>query len=197
MVYKRILLLPILLLYFGTVFPQTALKVEKVTITVNDLDISLPFYQELLGFKKIGEQEFSGKELNRLLGINNSRLSLHVVQLQLGDEIIELQEFKNEEDVHQIPIDSKSNDLEYGVTHVSTGPQTLPEYIKAASGIKAFYFQDPDRHVLEVIYFPKDKGDAKWQENKDALFLGIDHTAIGIDKTKFSTPFYENRNKNI
>jgi len=81
---------------------------------------------------------------------------------------------------------------EYGVTHVSTSPQTLPTYITAASGIKAFYFQDPDKHVLEVIYFPKDKGDPKWQKSTDQLFLGIDHTAIGIDKTKLSTPFYEN-----
>ena len=177
MVYTRTLLLPMFLLFFVTVFSQTALKVEKVTITVNDLDVSLPFYQDLLGFKKIDEQEFSGKELNRLFGIKNSRLSLRVVQLQLGDEIIELQEFENEENVHQIPVDSKSNDLwfqhiaivvsdmekayeklrEYGVTHVSTGPQTLPSYITAAAGIKAFYFQDPDKHVLEVIYFPKDK----------------------------------------
>jgi len=159
MVYKKILLLSIMLLYILTAFSQTALNVEKVTITVNDLDVSLPFYQDLLGFKKVDEQNLSGKELNRLFGINNARLSVHIVQLQLGDEIIELQEFKNEENVHQIPVDSKSNDLwfqhiaivvndmekayeklaEYGVTHVSTSPQTLPTYITAAAGIKAFY----------------------------------------------------------
>jgi len=111
MVYKKTLLVSIMLLYIVTAFSQTALNVEKVTITVNDLDVSLPFYQDLLGFKKVNEQNLSGKELNRLFGINNARLSVHIVQLQLGDEIIELQEFKNEENVHQIPVDSKSNDL--------------------------------------------------------------------------------------
>src|SRR5258707_4224523 len=35
------------------------------------------------------------------------------------------------------------------VRHASTGPQTLPSYITAAAGIKAFYFKDPDNHVLD------------------------------------------------
>lgn len=196
---------------FQITYSQSALTVEKVTITVNDLDVSVPFYENLLGFQKIDENEYSGKVLNRLMGIKNPKLSVKTVTLRLGDEQIELQEFEHEKEVNQIPIDSKSNDLwfqhiaivvsdmdkaykklyEYGVTHVSTAPQTLPEYITAAAGIKAFYFQDPDRHVLELIYFPKDKGDPKWQTNSEELFLGIDHTAIGIDNTKVSTPFYE------
>src|SRR5205823_3119437 len=66
------------------------------------------------------------------------------------------------------------------VQFVSTGPQTLPASLPAAAGIKAFYFRDPDGHNLEVIYFPPGKGDPRWQEKTDKLFLGIDHTAIGI-----------------
>jgi catechol 2,3-dioxygenase-like lactoylglutathione lyase family enzyme len=76
------------------------------------------------------------------------------------------------------------------VQFVSTGPQTLPASIKAAAGIKAFYFRDPDQHNLEVIYFPPDKGDPRWQEKTDKLFLGIDHTAIGISNTDASLKFY-------
>jgi len=76
------------------------------------------------------------------------------------------------------------------VQFVSTGPQTLPASIKAAAGIKAFYFRDPDQHNLEVIYFPPGKGDPRWQENTDKLFLGIDHTAIGISNTDASLKFY-------
>lgn len=207
---KKLLTL-IILISIQIGFSQSALSVEKVTITVNDLDISVPFYTGLLGFKKTGEREVTGKNLNRLVGIKNPKLSVKIVTLQLGEEIIELQEFDNEKVVNQIPVDSKSNDLwfqhiaivvsdmekayeklrEYGVTHVSSAPQTLPAYITAAAGIKAFYFQDPDKHVLEVIYFPKDKGDSKWQSNTKNLFLGIDHTAIGISKTDTATLFYE------
>jgi catechol 2,3-dioxygenase-like lactoylglutathione lyase family enzyme len=56
----------------------------------------------------------------------------------------------------------------------------------------AFYFQDPDRHNLEIIYFPNGKGDPKWQRTSEKLFLGIDHSAIGINKTTISANFYEN-----
>jgi catechol 2,3-dioxygenase-like lactoylglutathione lyase family enzyme len=76
------------------------------------------------------------------------------------------------------------------VQFVSTGPQTLPPSIKAAAGIKAFYFRDPDQHNLEIIYFPPGKGDPRWQEKTDNLFLGIDHTAIGISSTDASLHFY-------
>jgi catechol 2,3-dioxygenase-like lactoylglutathione lyase family enzyme len=76
------------------------------------------------------------------------------------------------------------------VQFVSTGPQTLPPSIKAAAGIKAFYFRDPDQHNLEIIYFPPGKGDPRWHEKTDKLFLGIDHTAIGIANTEVSLHFY-------
>jgi len=43
---------------------------------------------------------------------------------------------------------------------------------------------------LEVIYFPPGKGDSRWQEKTDKLFLGADHTAIGISNTDASLRFY-------
>ena len=61
----------------------------------------------------------------------------------------------------------------------------------AAAGIKAFYFHDPDNHNLELIYFPKGKGQPKWQNEKGKIFLGIDHTAIGISNTDNSLQFYQ------
>jgi catechol 2,3-dioxygenase-like lactoylglutathione lyase family enzyme len=79
---------------------------------------------------------------------------------------------------------------ELKVQFVSTAPQTLPATIPAAAGIKAFYFRDPDQHNLEIIYFPRGKGDPRWQEKTDKLFLGIDHTAIGISNTDASLKFY-------
>jgi len=76
------------------------------------------------------------------------------------------------------------------VQFVSTAPQTLPASISAAAGIKAFYFRDPDQHNLEIIYFPPGKGDPRWQEKTDTVFLGIDHTAIDISNTDSSLSFY-------
>ncbi len=80
--------------------------------------------------------------------------------------------------------------LDNEVTHVSTAPQTLPDYIPAAAGISAFYFRDPDGHNLELIHFPTGKGNPKWQAQNENLFLGIDHTAIGIESTQKSLDFY-------
>lgn len=74
--------------------------------------------------------------------------------------------------------------------HASTGPQTIPASNRAAAGIRAFYFKDPDGHNLEIIYFPPGKGDPRWQGNGDRLFLGIDHTAIVVSSTQNGLSFY-------
>ena len=76
------------------------------------------------------------------------------------------------------------------VRHTSTGPQRIPDWNKAAAGIKAFYFKDPDGHNLELIYFPAGKGNPKWQQTNGRLFLGIDHTAIAVSDTERSLEFY-------
>jgi catechol 2,3-dioxygenase-like lactoylglutathione lyase family enzyme len=44
--------------------------------------------------------------------------------------------------------------------------------------------------ILELIHFPPDKGDLRWQTPTNALFLGIDHTAIGVADTDASLQFY-------
>ena len=75
------------------------------------------------------------------------------------------------------------------IQHASTGPQMIPDWNAGAAGIRAFYFNDPDGHVLEVLSFPTDKGLAKWQA-KDRLFLGVDHTAIVVGDTEASLQFY-------
>jgi catechol 2,3-dioxygenase-like lactoylglutathione lyase family enzyme len=80
------------------------------------------------------------------------------------------------------------------VRHASTGPQRLPDWNAKAGGIQAFYFFDPDGHALEILSFPKGKGD-QWHEAAkraapETLFLGIDHTAIVIKDTEASLRFY-------
>ena len=82
---------------------------------------------------------------------------------------------------------------DHKVTHASSGPQTLPEWNKAAGGIRAFYFKDPDGHPLEILQFPPGKGDPRWQRDSGPLFLGIDHTAIVVADTDASLGFYRDR----
>lgn len=184
--------------------PQVA--VSAIGMTVSDVDRSVEFYSALT-FQKISDVEVFGDEFEHLTGVFGARA--RIVRMQLGNEFIELTEYLTPRG-RPIPVDSRSNDLWFQhiaivvsdmdkafeklrllkVQFVSTGPQTLPPSIQAAAGIKAFYFRDPDEHNLEVIYFPPGKGDPRWQEKTDRLFLGIDHTAIGISNTQESLRFY-------
>ena len=181
--------------------------VNSVGMTVSNLDRALEFYQTVLNFKKISEVEVWGTEYEHLQGLFGLRM--RIAKLQLGSETIELTEYLTPRG-RPIPVDAKSNDRifqhiaivvsdmekaydrlrNHKIRHVSTAPQRLPDWNINAAGIEAFYFQDPDGHNLEIIYFPSGKGDPKWQENKQDLFLGIDHTAIAVSDSDRSLAFY-------
>jgi catechol 2,3-dioxygenase-like lactoylglutathione lyase family enzyme len=187
---------------------NAVIAVESVGMTVSDMDRAIDFYTNVLSFKKVSDVEVLGTEYERLQGLFGVRL--RVVRLQLGNELIELTEYLTPKG-QPIPIDSRSNDRwfqhiaivvsdmdkayqhlrQYKVQHASTAPQRIPDTNKAAAGIRAFYFKDPDGHNLEIIYFPQGKGDPKWQKPTDQLFLGIDHTAIVVSSTATSLKFYQ------
>ena len=183
--------------------------VGAIGITVSNMERSLHFYTTVLGFKKVNDTELYGEPYEQLEGVFGLRM--RVVRLQLGDEFIDLTDYITSGG-RNIPEDAKSNDLAFQhiaivvsdmdkayavlrkkmLMQVSTGPQTIPPSNKAAAGVKAFYFHDPDMHNLELIYFPKGKGQPKWQTSKGKLFMGIDHTAIAVTNTDNSLHFYEN-----
>jgi catechol 2,3-dioxygenase-like lactoylglutathione lyase family enzyme len=184
-----------------------ASAVVSIGITVGDLDKALEFYTGVLTFKKVSEREIAGENVERLLGVFGARA--RVATLTLGSESIELTQYLAPEG-RPIPADSRSNDLwfqhiaivvsnmdaayrhlrAHNVRHASTGPQTLPAWNTNAAGISAFYFKDPDGHALEIIHFPAGKGDPRWQQPSQSLFLGIDHTAIVVGDTERSLAFY-------
>ena len=187
----------------------SASRIESVGFTVSDMDRAIDFYTRVLSFEKVSDVETWGGEFEHLSGVFGSRV--RIVRLKLGDENLELTEYLTPQG-RAIPDDSRSNDRWFQhvaiivsdmdkayallrankVRHASTGPQTLPSYITAAAGIRAFYFKDFDNHVLEILSFPPDKGAAKWHELEKTgkLFLGIDHTAIVVDDTETSLKFY-------
>ena len=207
-IYKLSILL---ILFIGLANAQNAVSEDKVTLTVSSLEKSVPFFTNILDFEVNASYELNGKAFHNLYGLDSNKTSARIVLLSLGNEKLELIEFIDEDKKLEIPKDSKSNDrwfqhiaivvsnmemayeklLDKGIEHVSTRPQTLPKYIPAAAGIKAFYFKDLDGHNLELIFFPKGKGDPRWQEDSDKLFLGIDHTAIGIETTAMAKTLYQ------
>jgi catechol 2,3-dioxygenase-like lactoylglutathione lyase family enzyme len=182
-------------------------RVAAIGMVVSDMDRSVDFYAHVLTFEKVSDTEVFGDAYEHLEGLFGLRM--RVVRMRLGDEFIELTEYLTPQG-RPIPVDSRSTDAwfqhiaiitsdmdrayselrENKVRHASTSPQMLPAYIKHAAGIRAFYFRDPDNHFLELLQFPPDKGDSKWHEPKDKLFLGIDHTAIVVSNTDASLAFY-------
>jgi catechol 2,3-dioxygenase-like lactoylglutathione lyase family enzyme len=182
--------------------------VATVGTTVSDLSASTRFFVDVLGFGVEGEMpiELSGRRFELLHGLFGARA--RVATLSLGRERIELTEYLAPRG-RPYPVDTRGNDRwfqhiaiitsdmdrayarlrAHGVAHASTGPQRLPEWNIGAAGIRAFYFRDPDGHFLEVLQFPAGKGDERWQAT-DALFLGIDHTAITVGDTTASLAFY-------
>ena len=184
-----------------------AQAVAMVGLTVSDMERSVDFYTGVLDFTKETDDELAGEPVEELQGVFGARI--RVVRLRLGEERLQLTEYLAPRG-RPAPADARSNDRwfqhvaiivsdmdrayarlrQFGVQHASTGPQTLPETIPAAAGIRAFYFRDPDGHPLEILQFPPDKGDAKWRRGSGRLFLGIDHTAIVVDDTDASLAFY-------
>jgi catechol 2,3-dioxygenase-like lactoylglutathione lyase family enzyme len=150
-----------------------------------------------------------GAPYEKLFGVFGVRL--RAVRMQLGEEFIELMQFQTPRG-RPLPVDSRSNDRwfqhvaiivsdmdkayailrSHHVGYASTAPQRLPDWNPNAGGIEAFYFRDPDHNHLEILSFPPGKGQAKWQR-EDAVFLGIDHTAIVVADTERSLAFYRDR----
>lgn len=181
--------------------------VDSVSINVSDLDRSVRFYKDVLGFSPIAEREVAGEAYEQLYGVFGVRV--RIARLRLGDEAIELTEFLAPRGRPEPP-DSHSNDRwfqhaaiivsdmdqayarlrQFKVEQASSGPQRLPDWNPNAGGIEAYYFRDPDGNFLEILKFPAGKGAAKWQRRDGTLFLGIDHTAIVVADTEASLAFY-------
>ena len=186
--------------------------VGEIGLTVSNLAAEERFFTEVLPFQVMNRGTWEGEDAARLLGEPaGTPTALDWVRLRLGDEVITLSRHRAAQP-RRIPADSRSFDRwfqhiaivvkdmdaayaalrQQGIRHVSTGPQTLPAWNTNAAGIRAFYFRDPEDHVLELIWFPPGKGDPKWQRDSARLFLGIDHTAIVVADTGRSLGFYTN-----
>ncbi len=180
-----------------------------IGLTVSDADRASEFYTRVLDFRRELGTEVAGESWERLQGVFG--LLARTVRVRLGNECLDLTEYLAPRG-RPVPADARSNDRSFQhvaivvsdmdeayrrlrssrVEHASTGPQRLPDWNPNAGGIRAFYFRDPDRHVLEVIWFPAGKGDPRWHAARRArpLFLGIDHTAIVVGDTDASLRFW-------
>ncbi len=180
-------------------------KILGVMLTVSDIQKMGAFFTDVLAFEMVGTSQINSNTCENLFGLPGATAQL--ATLRLGREYLYLIAFdpsgkpypqtrSNDHLFQHIAI--VVSDLEkahqllnrHGITAISEGPITIPEWNEPAAGIQAFYFQSPEGHPLELIYFPPKKGRKIWQQ-KERLFLGVDHTAIAIFHTEKSLHFYQ------
>src|SRR5215831_9712746 len=83
-------------------------KVSAIGMTVSEMNRSVKFYTDVLGFRKVSDEEVFGSTYEQLQGIFGLRM--HIVRMQLGDEFIELTDYLTSGG-RSIPEDARSNDL--------------------------------------------------------------------------------------
>jgi catechol 2,3-dioxygenase-like lactoylglutathione lyase family enzyme len=183
-------------------------RVKMIGFTVADVDREASFFTKVLQFEKISDFRVVGSEYDKMTGVFNA--NMRIVHLKLGEQVVELTQYVSPPTGRPIPVPSYSNDAwfqhmaivvgdmdaaykilqENNVQQISAYPITIPPSNVGAAGIKAIKFRDPERHDLELIYFPPGKGSMVWQKPTNRLFLGLDHTAMTVGSTEKGVTFY-------
>ena len=143
--------------------------IEHVGIIVTDMDQSIDFFCNKLGFDLIQRVDLcSGETVEKGVGIPGAQIMLAHLKLGNSKSIIELLHYLNPRS-KPMPPDAKSNDI--GVGHVAFNvddPDAYYEQLKSkgvefispgvmdsSTGERFCYFYGPDGIVLEFIRPPE------------------------------------------
>ncbi|HUS87872.1 MAG TPA: VOC family protein [Desulfosporosinus sp.] len=143
-------------------------KIDHIALSVSNLERSIKFYQDIIGFKVTlrleKESETPLDEVTGLLGC-----TAKIAHLSLGRTLLELFEYKNP---HVKTIQSDKNQFDLGWIHMGfTSTDFRADYAKLkAQGIKflskpiefrpkvwVVYFYGPDGEVCELRETPESK----------------------------------------
>ena len=176
-------------------------EVERISLTVADLDRTERFYHDGLGFVIVGRRHVEDPAVARLFGVPGTTIESLV--MRLGSDEVEFLEYRPRGRLY--PEGSRSPDLWFQHFAIvvsdmdaayaqlrrvafapisSGGPQTLPEQ---DGRVRAFKFRDPDGHPLELLYFPPGQGRPLWHRPANGrVFVSIDHSAVAVSDTAAS-----------
>jgi catechol 2,3-dioxygenase-like lactoylglutathione lyase family enzyme len=119
-------------------------RCQHIGITVSNLERSLAFYRDLLGFKQdVAPMDASGDELSQALGVKNARLKLAV--LSRGDLLVELIEYAAPASSGKAPRPS-----DVGCMHMALEVEDIQKTYKelSAKGVK---FNTPPQRNAEQL----------------------------------------------
>jgi catechol 2,3-dioxygenase-like lactoylglutathione lyase family enzyme len=178
-----------------------AQAVARISRVVADLDRAEAFYRAALGFTPVARARLE-PDVRAILGAGDAEQAV----LRLGAQEIALVRF--DRPGAPPPAHSRSDDLWFQHLAIAVGDMRAayahlaaqagwrpisehgPELLPPANGsVQAMKFRDPDGHPLELLWFPPGAGRAAWRRG-EAMFLGIDHTALAVSHTPRSAGFY-------
>jgi catechol 2,3-dioxygenase-like lactoylglutathione lyase family enzyme len=187
-------------------------RIVRISRNVSELDRSVAFYRERLGFQSSGLAFRMEDALVGLLGIGDR--AVNVQRMRLGAQELELTEVGT--NARPYPANSTSADLWFQhfaircnnihnairqlyrldstsalPAAISGQPGAVPAPIQlpaSSGGATAFRFRDPDGHPVELLQLPGDS--AAGSGAQQAFPNKIDHSAISVSNVQASIEFY-------
>lgn len=153
--------------------------VDHINLVVSDLDRSVRFYTELLGFREIRRSRLEGQWIESVVGLKNVRADVAYVVAPAGEPRLELLCYESPRG-EPVPANSLANTP--GLRHIALrvkdihemvrrlreagvkiigGPAAVPkDAITHEAGHKILcYFLDPDGTLLELAEYRREEAD--------------------------------------
>ena len=137
-------------------------RLEHVALSVDDMELSLVFYRDLLGMRVIRDLEpgLGGEKLGMVVGMPGCRA--RIVHLDLGGAMLELFQYL---DPIGKPLPPEYRQADIGFTHIglssddvrsdyrklkAEGVEFFSEPVEFRSNVWIVYFRGPDGEVCEL-----------------------------------------------
>jgi catechol 2,3-dioxygenase-like lactoylglutathione lyase family enzyme len=167
----------------------TVARLARIILNAADPDKLARFFEEALGFERIGERHAQKNDLAPADGFPGA--SARTFTLALGECRLDLVEVRGRPYPDVVPGWSRlfqhcaivTTDFDAAMARlrrrtdwraISTGgPEILPE---RSGGVTAFKFRDPEGHPLELLSFPGGTGPKIWRNGAAAIRASVSTT---------------------
>jgi catechol 2,3-dioxygenase-like lactoylglutathione lyase family enzyme len=123
---------------------------DHVAITVADLDVSVPFYEKVLGAEVLHTHEIDGRVIVKGIRIGRAAMNMH--QAGNGVDLVATTPLPGSQDLcfrWEGTVEEAKAQLEGNGVAVIEGPaQRISSDGRPASSV---YFRDPDGNLLELL----------------------------------------------
>jgi len=144
--------------------------IDHMNIVVSDLERSVKFYTEVLGFEKVNSVHLEGDWIDSIVGLKGVVADLVIIAAPEGELKIELFYFKSPigESIRSNTlantiglrhfalrvddIQASYNKLKDAGVKIVSEPATVPQNVAPQSNVRKtmYYFQDPDGVLIEI-----------------------------------------------